>query len=242
MAETVNELSQVVADETSAEEDSAEESVSELVEQVGRDAGTLVLRELELAGSRHMPALRRTGRDLALAAAAAAAFLTAFALANWAAVLALSSVLPDWLAPLVLAAAWAALGALLLFKVRSHTGDVLGTGWRRAVWGDPVEVIKEREQAREEAEAALRDRLDLLAEAIAVDAEERIRDAVVPVADGVIDAGEDLLEVADDLTDAIEDTVPGGGLLNRVLDLALLPGRVCVKVARTALARDGGTR
>ena len=61
---------------------------------------------------------------------------------------------------------------------------------------------------------------------------------MVPTADSVVDAGEDILDLADDLTDSIEGAVPGGGLINGVLDFALLPGRLSVKVARAALGQD----
>ena len=76
--------------------------MTELTEQLGRAVGALLQREVELSAARNRPALRR----VALAAVAAVAFATAFALANWAAVRSLDSVLPGWAAPLVLAGAW----------------------------------------------------------------------------------------------------------------------------------------
>jgi hypothetical protein len=209
----------------------ADDSVSELIEQVGRDAGTLVFRELQLAGSRQVPAARRTGKDLAVAAVAIVALATAFALANWAAVAALSDVLPGWLAALVLAAAWAAVGIVLLVvarrRLRAH-----GT------WGGAALALGERERMRDEAEAELRRTLDRLAEAIAAEAQARARDAVESAADSVLDVGEELLDAADDLTDTVEAAVPGGSLVNGVLDLVLLPGRTFVRVARVVTVRE----
>ena len=213
------------------DEDPIEEPISDLVEQVGRKTGTLVAREVELAAARRMPAIRRAGRDLAFAAVAAVSFVTAFALVNWAAVFALANVLPNWLAPLLLAVAWLALGAALLAALRHRYRGL-------ASWtGDHAGQVGQRDRAREEAEAELRDAIGTLAEEVAARAEARIREAVVPTADGVVDAGEDILDLADDLTDAIEEAVPGGGLVNGAFDLALLPGRFGVKVARAVLVR-----
>ena len=232
MTETAEALEQSETDEPTVEEEWTEEPISDLAEQVGRKASTLAVREAELAAARRMPAIRRAGRDLAFAIVAAVAFAAAFALANWAAVVALANVLPDWLAPLLLAAAWLVLGAALLVALRHRYRGI--TAWT----GDHAELVRQRAQAREEAEVALRDSIARLGEAIAAEAEAQIRDAVVPTADGVVDAGEDILDLADDLTDSIEGAVPGGGLINGVLDFALLPGRLTVKVARAALGQD----
>jgi Putative Actinobacterial Holin-X, holin superfamily III len=213
------------------DEDAIEEPISDLVEQVGRKTGALVAREVELAAARRMPAIRRAGRDLAFAAVAAVSFVTAFALVNWAAVVGLANVLPNWLAPLLLAVAWLALGAAFVVALRHRYRGL-------ASWtGDSTEPVGQRDRAREEAEAELRDAIGTLAEAVAARAEARIREAVVPTADGVVDAGEDILDLADGLTDAIEEAVPGGGLVNGAFDLALLPGRFGVKVARAVLVR-----
>jgi hypothetical protein len=231
--ETEDELPGAAAD--SLGEHGDEESVSALAEQVGRHAGTLVLRELQLTGSRHLPAIRRAGRDVAAAGLGMAALITAFVLANWGAVVALSNVVPSWLAPLLLAAAWAVVGVLLLVSVR-HRLSGLGLWWR----GEPEEVVRDCERTREEAEAELRATLERFAGAVAAAAEERIRDAVMLGADGIVDAGEDILETADDLTDAIEEALPGGGVVNGVLDLVLLPGRAVIKVARVTIARPPG--
>jgi hypothetical protein len=216
------------------DEDRDEEPVSELVEQVGRDAGTLAVCELELRAARNMPAVRRWGRDLLLAVVAAVALLTAFALVNWAAVVALSKVASDWLAPLVLAAVWLALAAALLLALRQR---VRGLAW---TLDGAEEMVAGREHARDEAEAKLRDSIERLAEAIAAEAEVRVREAVVPAADGVVDMGEDLLNVTDELTDSIEEAVPGGGLVNGAFDIVLLPGRLGVRIARAVIGRDPG--
>jgi hypothetical protein len=53
----------------------------------------------------------------------------------------------------------------------------------------------------------------------------------------VVDAGEDLLDLTDELSDAIEEAMPGGGLVNRAVDLALVPGRFAIRVSRTIFVR-----
>src|SRR5215471_3696143 len=92
-------------------EDENEASVTDLLEQLGREVSALVLYESRLAVSRHKPEIRRTAGDVAAALAVALAFLTAFVLANAAVVRALSTSMPEWVAPLVLAAVWMTVGA-----------------------------------------------------------------------------------------------------------------------------------
>ena len=214
------------------EEPLVDEPVSEIVERVGRDSGTLVFRELQLRGARHLPELRRAGRDVVAATVAVVALVTAFALANWAAVAALSNILASWLAPLVLAAGWALIGILLVLSLRHR---VRGLGpWT----GKQTDLVGERERAREEAEVELRATLDVLAGAIAAEAGGLVRDVVGSAAEGAVDASEDILDAADDFTDEIAETVPGGSLVNGVLDLALLPGRTFVRVAKVTIRRD----
>jgi hypothetical protein len=214
--------------------------LSELADEVGRATAALARRELELVAARNAPAVRRAGRDVALAVVAGVAFVTAFALANWAAVLALSSALADWLAPLVLAAGWCAVGAALLVTLRPRY-----QGLGRWI-GDPRELVREREQARDEAAARLREAVDVLAGAAVDEALAQIREAVVPAADEIVDAGEEVLDLgegvidaADKLTDRLEDEVPAGSLVNGALDLALYPSRLSIRIARVALGRSG---
>jgi hypothetical protein len=93
--------------ETGAE---PEPTPSDLLEQVGRDAGTLVLRELQLTAARHDEQIRRAIRNLTVAAVSTVALITFFALLNWGIVLALQGPLPGWRAPLVVGGAWLLLG------------------------------------------------------------------------------------------------------------------------------------
>jgi len=216
-----------------ADEDDEATPATELLEQVGRNASTLVVREVQLATSHHIPELRRAGRDLVVVVAAVVSLLAAFVLVNWAVVAALSSPLPGWRAPLLVGAVWAALGALLVAFVLARAEELLGAGWRRALVVDQSEIVRSREQARDEAEQALRDSLGDFAEAVASEAGALVADAVVPLASGAVDVGEDVIDAVDDLTDTIGERVPGGGVINQVADLMLLPGRYVLRVVGT---------
>jgi hypothetical protein len=81
----------------------------------------------------------------------------------------------------------------------------------------------------------MRESLERLARAVASQADEVVGAAVVPIAGGLVGAGDELIESADEITDAIEEAVPGGGVINWAADIALLPGRFCIKVVRIAL-------
>jgi hypothetical protein len=173
--------------------------------------------------------VRRAARDVAFALVVAATFLTAFALANAAAVLALATAMSAWVAALALAVVWAAIGGVLaLFLLRRVRG---AAEWR----------VEDAEQARAEAEQAVRDTLELLAPAIT----REMALAAVPMAgdmaDGVLEAGEDLIEGADEIMDTITEDVPGGGMVNQIWDIVLMPGRFGVRVATTVLKRESNS-
>lgn len=221
------------------------ESVSELAEEVGRDAAALALRRAQLELSEQAPEVRRTVRGVAAAGICLLAVLTAFALVNWAAASALSSPLPGWRAPLVLAAAWLAVGAVVAAVwLRSERAAL--RSWRSTAGAE--ETVARRRQAVDEAEAALRDSLDRLSDAVAQAAQDRIAAAILPVAGGMVDVGEgmveatgDVVEAADEITDVIEERVPGGVVVNRAFDFALAPGRLGVRVARTVFTLGRNT-
>lgn len=223
MAETADSVA------ASLENGEVEESVTELLEQLGREVSTLVVCEAQLAAARNKPRLRRAARDVAVGLAAALAFVTAFALANVAAVQALSTVMSGWAAALVLAAAWAGVGTVLALALRARAKRVSG---RKA---------KTVEETRDEAEQALRATLERLAPAIS----REIALVAVPlasgIADGVVDAGEELIEDADEMVEAITEDLPGGGVVNQVWDVVLMPGRFGVRLATTVLKREEPT-
>jgi hypothetical protein len=182
--------------------------------------------------------LRRAARDLSVLFGIGLAFVTAFVLANWAIVLALSSPLPGWRAPLVLMGVWAAVGGLLLVFVLHRTERVLGWQWWRAAAADPGETVHTREQARDDAQHTLRESLEQFAGAVAREAGVLVTAAVVPLAGGAAEAGEKVLDAVDDVTDAIEEKLPGGGLINRATDLALKPGRYALDAMQKGLKRE----
>jgi len=213
------------------------QSVTELLLQLGSDVSVLAFCKAQLAISRNMPEVRRASRDIAGAIVAAVAFLTAFAFANVAALRALSTVLSGWLAALVLGAAWMALGVSLLLVLLVRAGHVTGWNWWRVFTGGPAEARRDLEQARDEAEQAVRDTLEQLAPAITIE----IAAAAVPIASDmasdVVDAGEDLIETSDEMVEALAEELPGGGIVNQVWDVVLMPGRFGLKVATTVLKR-----
>jgi len=208
------------------EDDDEQESVTELLEQLGRQMGALTYHEARLAAARHKPELVRAGRDVTFALVAVVSFLTAFVLANAAAVYALSSPLSGWSAALVLANAWALVGVALALVLLARV--------RRAAAAKTIDA----ERASEEAEQAVRETLERLVPAIT----REIALAAIPiasgVADGVLDAGEDLLEGVDDFVDDIVEDVPGGSVINQMWDVVLMPGRLGLRVA-TAVVRLG---
>jgi hypothetical protein len=233
-----SEESDATPTETEEPEGEEPESVAEALEQAGRDVSTLAVRELQLAAARHRPTVRRVLRDIVAVLAIALALLTAFAFLNVAADRALSSVMPDWAAALVLAAAWIALGALLFaFLLRRGERAAGARRWRVALAADPATSVALCEQARDDARDAMRASLGRLTDALTSAAGEQLAQAASGVAEGVVDAGEDILDAADDVADAIEEALPGGGVVNKALDLALVPGRLAIRISRTIFVR-----
>jgi len=223
--------------EDEAVEPSETESVTELIVQLGREVSVLVFCEAQLAASRNMPEARRAVRDIAAALVAAAAFLTAFVFANVAAMLGLTSVLSSWLAAVVLTAAWIAVGSALAVALMVRAGRVTGWKWWRVFSGGAEASLNELERARAEAERAVRETLEQLAPAMTF----QIAAAAVPMATdavgGVVDVGGDLIEASDDMVEGIAEDLPGGGVVNQMWDVVLMPGRLGVKVATTVLKR-----
>jgi len=210
----------------------AEEPVPELIEQAGRAASLLALREAQLAAVRHGPQLRRAALDVAVALGVGLAFLTAFVLVNWAAVSALSGPLPGWAAPLLLAAAWIVIGIGLSVFVPNRAVVVLARRQRRGFGAALEQKISARERALDEATQDMRESVERLAGGVE---HEAALLAVVPAARGVVSAGEHVIDQIDAITDDLEDAVPGGGVINWVADTALLPARYFLSVARAAV-------
>jgi len=221
--ETLEPVDGRVVDET--EDSETEESLTELLEALARDLSALSVAETRLTALRHDPEVRRAARGVGVAVIAAVALGTAFALLNVAVVIGLASVIPAWAAALVLAGAWAVVGGVLAAVLLARTRHLHGG------------TVPEAERSRDEALLAVRDTLGRLGPAIA----REIADAVVPfageVADDIVEAADDFIDDVDDAVEALVEDVPGGGVVNLVWDVALLPGRVGVRVATTVLRR-----
>jgi hypothetical protein len=222
MAETAE---TVAAAPTDDENDEPQESTTDLLGQLARHLSVLAVYEARLAASRRKADVRRAALAIAAVLGVALAFLTAFVFANVAAVHALSEVLSDWAAALVLAVAWTAVGALVALFVRARAIRVTGG------------PVSDTEEARANAEAAVRSTIERLSPALA----REIALAAVPMAagmaSGVVDAGEEIVENVDDMVEAIVEDVPGGGVVNQIWDVVLMPGRFGLRVATTVLRR-----
>ena len=235
MAETPHPVAEPPAEETV--EPDEDTSVTELLIQLGGDVSVLAFCEAQLAASRNMPEVRRAARDIAAALVAGIAFLTAFVFVNVAAMLALATVMPSWLAALILFLVWLLIGAAVAIALMVRAGHVTGWKWWRIFTAGPEESLKDLERARAEAEEAVLATLQRLAPAVTLE----IAAAAVPVAagavGGVVDVGSDLLEASDDMVEAIAEDLPGGGRVNQMWDVVLMPGRFGVRVATTVLKR-----
>jgi hypothetical protein len=209
----------------------ADRSASELLEQVGRDAAVLMGRELQLTASRHGDELRAAARNLLVVGAVGVAFATAFVLLNWAIVEALVGPLSTWSAPLVVAVVWAVIGGIGAIYLGTRPGATAAVK-QLAGFGTAEGSL---EEARDQAEEALRGSLGEFSGAVASETGVIVAAAIVPMAGGAVDAGEKLLDVADDMTDRLEESgMVGGRLVNQAFDVALLPGRMFIRVTTRA--------
>ena len=212
-------MAETEPNDQAAAEDETEHSLTELLEQLGRQMSALVFYEARLQASRHKDEIRLAVGGAVIALVAALALLTAFALANVAVLRALQTDLSDWIAPLVLAGVWAALALVIAFVLRARAKRM--RAWR----------VRDAEAARAEAEQAVHDTLEQLAPVIT----KEIALAAVPMAGdmagGVIDAGEEILDTTDEILDNITDDIPAGSVVNQIWDVALMPGRFGLRVA-----------
>jgi hypothetical protein len=237
MAETVEPVD-VSPDGHEPTERDGSPSVTELLVQLGRDLSVLALCEAQLQASRNMPEVRRAARDLAASLLVVAALVAAFLFANVAAFEGLSTVVSGWVAALVLCAVWTAVGVSLLIALLVRAEHATGWKWWRVFRAGPTEPTKDLEQARADAEQAVLDTLERLAPAITVEIATAAVANAGDMAEGVFDVGEDLLETSDEIVDAIAEDLPGGGVVNQMWDVALMPGRYGLKVVTTVLKRD----
>jgi hypothetical protein len=168
-------------------------------------------------------------------------------------VLAVSSVLSPWAAALTLAAAWVAVAALFVVAVWICGEHGQGLRWWRALTGGADEGSKQLRAARDLAEQAVRETFERLAPELS---KETVV-AVVPLAsavaaevagdvaaevegDGageVVDVGRDLLEGSEDLVERMVEDVPGGGIIDQVWNVVLMPRRAGIRIVTTVLRR-----
>jgi hypothetical protein len=214
-------VTEETSDTAAARDEDAEESITDLLEQLGKDVAALVYYESRLAAERNKAQIRQVAGGVAAALTALAALITAFVLVNTAALLGLATVMDAWLAALILAAAWTAVGVgvavVLLGRVK------------RAEKGEHETL----DEASERAEQAVRATLEQLGPAIT----KEIALAAVPTAGGIAELGGDLIESVDDIVDDITDEIPGGSVVNQAWDVFLAPGRFGIRVATTVLKR-----
>jgi hypothetical protein len=209
-------------------------SVTELFEQLGRELAELFASEAQLEAARNLPEVRRSARDIAGALVVVVASLTAFAFVNVAAMDGLSKLLPTWLAALVLAAVWAAVGGVLLF-------GFMGRARQWLMWivvkAPPKKAVEELKQERDAAGKTVRSTLEQLGPALAI----QVALAAVPeageVAGSVIEVGDSVLEASEETVEVIAEELPGGGMVNQAWSVALMPGRFGIRIATTVLRR-----
>jgi hypothetical protein len=225
------------ADEQQAKsgEQEKDRSVTELLEQLGRDLSGLALREAELETARHSAEVKLAARKLCVVGVIGVGFLAAFAFLNVAAFSGLSTSLSPWLSALVLAAVWLVIGGLASVVVVTH---VRRSPLWRVLMARPADAIDELERTRKEAAEAARETLGQLGPALSIE----IASAAIPsasgIAGGVVGAGEGLLEASDEIVDSIIDELPAGSVVNQIWDVALMPGRFGLRVATTVLKRE----
>lgn len=215
-----------------------EAAVTDRVEDVARAAAVLAARSAELSATRHREDIRRATRAGAVLAVLLAALGAAFVFANWAAESALSASLESWRAPLVLAGVWLVVAVVAALVLRQFE-----PGMVRMIRSpeDPAARLAQQQAAFDEAQAALRTTLEQLAGAIGEAAQHEVTAALLP--DGVVDMGDDIvdategaLDLVDEVSDAMEARFPGGVIVNRAVDYALVPGRIGVRAVRLVVS------
>ena len=212
-----------------------EATVTDRVEDVARAAAVLAARGTELSATQHADDVRKVKRASAAALVLAVALATMFVFANWAAERALSSSLESWRTPLVLAGGWLLVAIAAAVALARLEPKLLRLGRPPA---DPIADLAQRQAAFDEAQTELRSALEQLAAV----AQHDIASAMLPV-EGIADVGEDAADATEDallfvdeVTDVVETRLPGGVIVNRAFDYALIPGRVGVRAVRLVVS------
>jgi uncharacterized integral membrane protein len=211
--------------------------VADEFEQVARAALGLSFEAARFAAGRDAPRVRRALQDVMGFAILGLVLIAVFVLANTAAVEALTGSLPAWRAPLVLAGVWLGIGVVVATTVLPGRFSLIASSRRTRAGG----VVADRSSV-EEAEHALRVAIEHLSAAVAFAAEQRVAAAILPIVgqftqtgEEVVDAADAMIEAADEVTDVIEERLPGGVVINRAFDIALVPGRFGIRAAKSVL-------
>jgi len=129
------------------------------------------------------------------------------------------------LAALALCAAWLAIGSALVLILMVRAGHATGWRWWRGFSGGPEESLEDLERARNEAEQAVRETLARLAPAMTVEIASASVSVAGDMTGDVVEAGGELLESSGEAVEAIAEELPGGGVVNQMWDVVLMPGR-----------------
>ena len=179
-----------------------------LLGQLAHELSRLVRHDLELAAAERLPELRRVATEVAVLAVGVLALVLALATGTWAAVRGLTTAIPSWAAPLVIAGAWLIVAALLLAheyprrlmaRLSAHRHD---------------RAIETSRAGREQGELTVRQTAERLAEALLREAE----------AQGIKAAG----SVARHAVGEAEREA--GSLASQIADALLAPGKAGLSI------------
>jgi hypothetical protein len=206
---------------------------AELLGQLARELSALVRRDVEVAAAERLPALRRALLDVAAVRTVGVAGLFALAALSVATGWALASVAAGWTAALFVAGAWALialLAAAVLLRPGAHRRereDLLGLLQLLSGTRALEQVQSAREDARDAAEAKIRETSAALVRTLLEEAAERQLKALPALAKRELDKAE-------------PDAAP---LLAGALALLTAPARAGLgALGRLAEPRDAATR
>ncbi len=132
------------------QQDERDRPVSELMRELATETSTLVRQELELAKAEMAQKARRAGPGVGMIGAAAVIGLAALGALTAFLILVLDGVLPNWLAALIVALAYAAIAAGLYFAGRGRVKEAAPPMPERAaesVREDVQEVQRAKQRA-----------------------------------------------------------------------------------------------
>lgn len=108
---------------TRTDNDLREQSIGELLKQLAQETNTLVRQELELAKAEMAQKGRRAGPGIGMVGAAGAVALLALGALTAFFILALDGAMPNWLAALLVAAAYAAVAGVLYLRGKGRVEE-----------------------------------------------------------------------------------------------------------------------